>query len=246
MCLTRLVVPSLFNNCQGVGVASNGPCPNDPPMKSLLTYDEDGVIDLKTMNRFKNENFKFTAKRNFIPYSRGDILGEDEKLDDEEDVEEEQKANGNGNGKAKGKVNGNGNGNGNAYGNGNGRFNGQGKGIGKKIRATRVTEDGMEYVADLDEDELTPLPDVVEPLIVEEGNRRRLGIYQDDTRTLAGKYNDFPNRIVGELDYGDSSEDEGGCTGTVLFKDTILTAGKEIYLLLFCLILPTSVAAKCL
>ena len=61
-----------------MAVASNGACAGDPPSK-VESDDEDGIVDLETMNRYKDEKFKLVGKRKFLPLEAGFAFDDEEK-----------------------------------------------------------------------------------------------------------------------------------------------------------------------
>jgi len=216
--------------CQEVEVDRPGNCPGDKAIEpNDESYVREGFVPVGTMNRFKNENFKYVGKR--VEIVENEYAIEEPILDDED-------GNGNnGNGNNGNGNNGNGN-NGNGGGNGNGNGNGGGNGNGnneKKYRATRLTIDGDEYVADdvvlPDEDlpageELFPDPGPDGDSDGEsdgDGHGRDLAVLGADNRwQVIASATSFPYRIIGYLG-------GVGCTATVVSRDSVVTAGHCVY-----------------
>lgn len=116
---------------------------------------------------------------------------------------------------------------------------------GRRERTVRLTADGLEYrteIANDDGDDAERMlfgvtsdeftnasrdgPSFGLNTIAEEATGvRELNINGKDDRIMVGKDLSFPNRLVGELDYS-FAHWEGGCTGTVISQDFILTAGR--------------------
>jgi len=115
--------------------------------------------------------------------------------------------------------------------------NGKGKDKDKKknkIRMTRLSDDLFEYVAEVNEDEIELMPDMVpetgtEPLPEvpeeeEEGGDRKLWVYSPDTRyemNTQGMATYWPQRLNGAMD--------SGCSGTIILSDAVLTAGHCVW-----------------
>lgn len=179
-----------------------GACPGGGNTEAY--FDEEGTVDMATINRFKAEKFKLVGKRKF---KANDML-----TDADSTIEK--------------KGNGNGNGNGGGNGNGNGR---------NKVKMTRLSNDMFEYSAAIDEDEIPNFPDTVPDVLGtepvgeipdEEGDEenRKLYIFGSDTRYEMDSYGlatYWPQRLNGRTAIG--------CSGTIISKDAVLTAGHCVY-----------------
>jgi V8-like Glu-specific endopeptidase len=99
----------------------------------------------------------------------------------------------------------------------------------RKIRAVRLSFDRFEYVADYEVDEdmahdLSPF----DPDLDDGTGKRGLRVIGDDTRTRVTNTFSPSNRIVGQLDYFNRIN-SGGCSGTVISSDAVLTAGHCVH-----------------
>lgn len=97
-------------------------------------------------------------------------------------------------------------------------------------KATRVTDDGLEYVSksssfptNINIPDETP---AYSGSASDSIRSRFLVVLGRDTRSRVSNTRDFPFRTVVEVDYNSGS---GGCSGTLIAPNTVLTAGHCIY-----------------
>ncbi len=92
---------------------------------------------------------------------------------------------------------------------------------------SRFTSDGYEYTAVVTEDIRRLLKEA--QTIHESHKIRSLAIIGDDTRKIVtNNHNRLPYSPIVELDYGFGNS-EGGCTGTLIGKSSVLTAAHCLY-----------------
>lgn len=181
-----------------------GSCPG-APLRNPNGADEDGRVDFATMKKFEGEKLKLVGRRKFIPLDASFQFDDQADDDDEEDTED----------------------------------------LPGKIRAKRLSEEGYEYEAIYDTEDWEgegedippfdpePETDYYEEETEDGGVRRYLKVIGTDTRYKECSTCKFVNRIVGELDYDWNKNgifgEKGGCSGTVVSKDSVLTAGHCVY-----------------
>lgn len=170
-------------------------------------------MDAETMKRFKDEKFKLVAKRK-------DLLSDPLTADEEEEVEDVDPGNGNGNG------------------NGTDKKEKPETKTKNKIRMTRLSHDLYEYKAEVDEDDIEEMPDSLpeqgiepqpeeipeEEIPEEEGGDRNLLVFGSDLRMemwTSSMAKRWPTRLNGRVDVG--------CSGTIISKDAVLTAGHCVW-----------------
>jgi V8-like Glu-specific endopeptidase len=98
------------------------------------------------------------------------------------------------------------------------------------IQFVRITRDGHEYMAKYDSFELAP-GGLTEPSahgsLVGDSARRSLVVIGEDTRSLITDTKSFPFTAIAEVDY--SRYSEGGCTATLISRNTAITAAHCVY-----------------
>jgi V8-like Glu-specific endopeptidase len=99
------------------------------------------------------------------------------------------------------------------------------------VRALRMTPDGCEYVAEFKIEDLASYGDAEpDPRGNEQGLRHRSlgdGVIGDDTRSKISDTTAFPFRAIAHVDYARART--GGCTSTMISRDTALTCAHCIY-----------------
>jgi V8-like Glu-specific endopeptidase len=98
------------------------------------------------------------------------------------------------------------------------------------VRARRMTPDGYEYVAEFKIEDLPSYEDAEpDPRGNEQGLRHRslvVGVIGVDTRSKISDTTAFPFRTIAHVDYDSGS---GGCTSTMISRDTALTCAHCVY-----------------
>ena len=175
-----------------------GNCPGDNKHDET-TYEDAGVVDKKTMDRFKNEKFKLVGKR---------------KLKANDKVKR--------NGETEPKKN----------------NNVRPPPPGQKIKMTRLSDDLYEYRAEVDpseisvEEDVPPESGIVSAFVTSEtteekgrgkgnGHDRNMMVFSPDTRYEITSTPPWPKRLNGRT--------EIGCSGTIIYRDAVLTAGHCVY-----------------
>jgi len=189
--------------CQNISIKSVGECPDHRPM-SDATFDTVAKVTKQQLDRFKEENFVFVAKRknenfqkqnnkhsNHFKETGNDLI--DTPSDNESDNNETN-----------------------------------------IIYALRITDEGDEYLAKIDVNDINDMIGNYSSPRLPLGtnsprhlNEDERGIVGSDTRSkLCLHESCFPYSTIGEFD---SPTEQGGCTGTVISPSAVLTAAHCFY-----------------
>eukprot|EP00586_Coscinodiscus_wailesii_P000656 CAMPEP_0172481584 /NCGR_PEP_ID=MMETSP1066-20121228/7579_1 /TAXON_ID=671091 /ORGANISM="Coscinodiscus wailesii, Strain CCMP2513" /LENGTH=426 /DNA_ID=CAMNT_0013244021 /DNA_START=162 /DNA_END=1442 /DNA_ORIENTATION=+ len=186
--------------CQSVTIKSSGECPGHQPM-SGDSYNNVAEVTRHQLDRFKDENFVFIAKRNIDKFEKNinkqSTNAFKENRSDFFDVP-----------------------------NNHTRLNQDAN----SIYALRITNEGDEYISKIDVKDIditlgnfSDFSDPSPPHLVKEKVREdQRGIVGSDSRTKICLHEScYPYSTIGEFD---SRTEKGGCTGTVISPTAVLTA----------------------